>query len=417
MPEASPSLAPAAAAEKTSAAAAGVAHSAVLSGQQRRRVLALAIAGHFVTDLAQGALPALITHFVADAGWTYAMGTSLILAANVGSSVLQPLFGWWSDKRPASWLVGAGAMLAALGAALASGLTDYTTVLAILAVAGVGIAAFHPEGARWVYRAEPGSAKAMSWFAAGGNLGFACGPVYTTWVLTMGQPAAMGLLLLPALLLLGVLAWQREALAPLGQVAHNARAMAGERDDWFQFGLLSAGVFFRAIAFTGLMTFIPLHWLRDFHMNKAEASFAAATFLMAGVMGTFLGGWASERFSRKGFVVVALTAATVLQVVLLQVESPRLAALLILPIGLSFYSPFSILVAFGQRYLPRHVGVASGVTLGLGVAVGGTVAPLLGRLADSQGIPAAMAMIAAMTLGSLVLTFPLRDPFLPQRGK
>src|SRR6266576_2442788 len=105
--------------------------------------------GHLATDFANGALPALLPFFVDKFALSYTLAAAVILASAVSSSIVQPLFGLWSDRRGAIWLLPAGVALAGIGIALAAVAPSYWLVLVFVVVSGFGVAAFHPEGSKF----------------------------------------------------------------------------------------------------------------------------------------------------------------------------------------------------------------------------------------------------------------------------
>src|SRR5690606_10428532 len=130
------------------------------------------------TDLNQGGMPALLPRLKEDYGLTYAQLGVVLLVLNITSSLIQPLFGYWSDKRPQGWLVAFGPLVAAAGLALVGFARSDEGVLLAAVLCGIGVALFHPEGARAARGVAGGQrATAMSIFSVGGNLGFALGPV------------------------------------------------------------------------------------------------------------------------------------------------------------------------------------------------------------------------------------------------
>src|SRR5690349_19491626 len=150
------------------------------SNWTRMRVWATA---HAVDDLYQGLVPATVPYFVLERDFSYAAASGLALAATVGSAVPQLLVGWIADKRGLSWLSPAGLALAAVGFGLAGVAHTYAAVWLLLLLSGLGVAMFHPPAGRDA-RVEAGeSAAAMSYFAAGGSVGFFLGPTLATPVL------------------------------------------------------------------------------------------------------------------------------------------------------------------------------------------------------------------------------------------
>src|SRR5438094_3022650 len=151
--------------------------------------MALLSSGHLATDFANGALPALLPYLKDRFSLSYTAVGGVILASQASSSLIQPLFGLWSDRRGAMWLLPAGVALAGIGIALAADAPSYWLVVLLVLVSGVGVAAFHPEGSKFAaYASGRKRASGMAWFSIGGNLGFALGPVATTALV-----AALGL--------------------------------------------------------------------------------------------------------------------------------------------------------------------------------------------------------------------------------
>src|SRR5207244_9512311 len=145
--------------------------------------------GHLATDLANGALPALLPFFVDKFALSYTLAAAVILASAVSSSIVQPLFGLWSDRRGAMWLLPAGVALAGIGIALAADAPTYWLVVVLVLISGIGVAAFHPEGSKFAaFVSGRKRASGMAWFSLGGNVGFALGPIATTALV-----AALGL--------------------------------------------------------------------------------------------------------------------------------------------------------------------------------------------------------------------------------
>lgn len=375
----------------------------------RRRAITLLAAAHLFDDVNQGVIPALLPFFIAERGFTIAAAAGLVFASNVASSVLQPLFGLLADRRSLPWLVPCGLLLAGLGVALAGLAPTYALVLAAAAVTGIGVAAFHPEAARQVYLSSGARrATAMSFFAVGGNLGFAIGPALATPLQLRFGLRGTVLLVFPALAMALVLLRTGSAAAATSHAIPLDDSSGSEPDRWWPFLRLSAPVICRAIVFYGLNTFIPLYWIQSYGASKAAGATALTLMLSAGVAGTLLGGWLADRFGRRVVVLVSMLALVPLIWEFVATPSRTLALVLLVPIGLALYAPFSVMTVMGQEYLPGRVGTASGLTIGLAVTLGGLAAPLLGRLADLHGVRAALStLVAVPVVGALAtLTLP-----------
>ena len=373
----------------------------------RRRSIAMLATAHLFDDVNQGVIPALLPFFIAERGFTIAAAAGLVFASNIASSVLQPLFGVLADRRSMPWLVPLGLLLAGTGVALAGLAPTYALVLAAAAVTGIGVAAFHPEAARQIYTLSgERRATAMSFFAVGGNLGFAIGPaVATPLQVALGLRGTI-LLVLPALAMSLILV--RAGLRDASQRAPvPERRPVSKPDRWAAFARLSAPVLARAIVFYGLNTFIPLYWIRVFGASKAGGGAALTLMLGSGVAGTLAGGWLADRFGRRVVVLVSMLALCPLMAGFVGATSRGAALALLVPIGLALYAPFSVMTVMGQEYLPGRVGTASGLTIGLAVTLGGLAAPLLGRFADLHGVKAAVALLVLVPLAGAAATLTL----------
>jgi FSR family fosmidomycin resistance protein-like MFS transporter len=375
----------------------------------KKRPIALLSAAHLCDDVNQGVIPALIPFFVTDRGYTIAAAAGLVFASNVTSSVLQPLFGLFADRRSAPWLVPVGLFFAGAGIAAAGLAPTYPLVLAAAAVTGIGVAAFHPEAARQIYLVSgERRAVAMSLFAVGGNLGFAVGPVLATPLQLRFGLRGTALLVIPAVLMSTVIA----IALGRGTVGSPKRASSPriefEKDRWGAFGRLTGPVLCRAIVFYGLNTFIPLYWIHVFRASKSAGAAALTTMLASGLVGTITGGWLADRFGRRVVVFVSMVALFPLLSIFVATSSRGLAFILLVPIGLALYAPFSVMTVMGQEYLPGRVGTASGLTIGLAVTLGGFAAPLLGRVADLYGVRSAVFLLVLVPLAgaAVALTLP-----------
>ena len=379
----------------------------------KKRAIALLAAAHLFDDVNQGVIPALIPFFISERGFTIAAAAGLVFASNVSSSVLQPLFGALADRKSTPWLVPAGLFLAGAGVAAAGLAPTYLLVLLCAGATGIGVAAFHPEAARQVYlQSRAKRATAMSFFATGGNLGFAIGPAIATPIQIALGLRGTALLVIPALAMALVLVRSGPMRTVAASRPHAAKP--GEADRWSAFARLSGPVLCRAIVFYALNTFIPLYWIREFSASKAAGGAALTLMLSSGVAGTLAGGWLADRFGRRIVVLGSMLLLFPLLLAFVSTHSAALAVALMVPIGLFLYAPFSVMTVLAQEYLPGRVGTASGLTIGLAVTLGGLAAPVLGRIADLHGVRAAVSSVALVPLlgAAFAMTLPreFRDP-------
>jgi len=364
--------------------------------------------GHLATDFANGALPALLPFFVEKFALSYTLAAAVVLASAVSSSIVQPLFGLWSDRRGAIWLLPGGVALAGIGIALASVAPSYWLVLVFVVVSGLGVAAFHPEGSKFAaFAGGRRRASAMSLFSIGGNLGFGLGPtVATPLVLAFGLTGGL-LLSVPCL----AVALALLVLAPfLGSFAPDrGRQLESDEPDRLGALLLLLGVIaFRSVAWFGLITFVPL-WEVSLGHSKAHGNHLLSLMLLAGGVGTLAAGPLADRFGRRP-VLLACCAATAPLILVFVIVGGVPGAIALAGIGISVIATFGVTMVMSQEYLPRHIGMASGLSVGLSIGLGGVGAVVLGAVADSIDLRAAMYVAAGAAAAALAARLPSSRP-------
>lgn len=394
---------------------------AVSSRRRVRRVVGVLAATHLVDDFYQGTVPVLLPLFAAARGYTGLAAGGLMFAATFLSSLLQPAFGALSDRHRMRWLVGGGMLLAGVGIGLCGLVDSYLYTWVVIAAAGVGVAAFHPEAARTTREAAGSSAQAMSWFSVGGNVGIALAPVAAAPLLARTGLGGTPLLAGPAVLLAGALALgatrRRRTYPPRppGRTAAPADRAdpspegAGRGNDWRRFGWLITVVVARSIGYVGVTTFLVLYLQHQFHLSLTAAAPALTVLTGVGAVGTVLGGWLADRCGRTHTLRGGYALATAGLIGLVLAPSPALAYTAVVATGLGLYLPFAVHTTLGQDYLPGRVATASGLTTGLAISAGGLLAPALGLLADTHGRHLVLTVLIAAPVLALLATLRLSD--------
>lgn len=373
----------------------------------RRTHITLLALGHACVDVYQGSVAALIPYFVVERAYTYAAASTLVLAASLASSVVQPIFGALADRWSMPWVLPVSTVVGGTGIAVSGIVHDEVFTLVSIAITGVGVAAYHPESARTARKVSQGSHTGMAWFSTGGNIGFALAPLLVVSTVGGGGLDRAPLLILPALvgaaLTLPVLTAIRRTSGP------RPTPTAPVEDDVRSFMLMTLAVTTRSIAFVGLSTFIALFAQQRTGGGAAAGTLALFVLYCGGVVGSLLGGslaghWGRVVTARRAYLLAAAAIAGVIWV-----PAPAMHVFIALA-SIGLYVPFSLQVTLGQDYLASRVGTASGVTLGLTVSVGGVVSPFLGRLADVSSLQAALMPLVLMPLLSWAFFCRLRDP-------
>jgi MFS transporter, FSR family, fosmidomycin resistance protein len=377
-----------------------------------KRRLATLSAGHGAVDLSQGAVPALLPFLIAARGMSLGSATALLTAATIGSSIVQPLFGLWADRLATPLLLPGGLALAGIGLGAVGWCDSYVLLALALFVSGLGVAAFHPEGARLAGAASGDErATGMSYFSVGGNLGFALGPLLAAPIVGLAGLHATPLLAIPGVAMAVVTARRLKGLAGATALPehHDAEPKTTPPAAWWPFTRLVTAAVSRTAAFFALQAFIPVWVIHHLGGSSGGGDAILAVMLVFGALGTLIGGRCADRFGRRSVLVTAMAPLAVLLLILPHVGLIPFIVVVAL-VGLAVDGPFSTTVVLGQEYLPGRHGLASGITLGLAIGIGGLIAAGLGALADATSLATTLAILPAFALLALASAVSLPEP-------
>ena len=374
-----------------------------------RRAMGVLSSGHLFTDLNQGAVAALLPFLISERGLSLAAAGALVFAATVSSSLVQPLFGIFSDRNPIPALMPLGVLLAGIGMALVGVAPSYPLIFASVVVSGIGVAAFHPEAARFAnYVSGARRARGMSFFSVGGNAGFALGPIVATpLVLAFGLPGTL-FLALPAALMAGVMFAESPRMLRLApeEAPNGSQEVEALPESWGPFAVMIAVVAVRSFVYFGLVAFVASYYERVHGASAALGNVALTVMLAAGAVGTLFMGPLADRFGRKAVLAWSMLVLPPL-VLAFTFVGPYPGMVMLALVGAATVGTFGVTVVMGQEYLPGRIGLAAGLTMGLSIGLGGIGAPLLGLLADAGGLKTTMLAIAALPVVGLVLALTL----------
>jgi FSR family fosmidomycin resistance protein-like MFS transporter len=374
------------------------------------KLIGLLALGHFVIDVTQGSLPAVLPFVRQMHALSYAQVAMIVLAGNITSSIIQPLFGYLSDQIARRWILPMSVFVAGAGMGLIGLTTGYGGVLALVVVMGLGVAAWHPEGYRTAtVVAGDRKATALSWFSLGGNVGIATGPPLMTFlIVAFGAPGTLGLLV-PAALVGGLLLAALPMLAREVTAPRVTRARATGANMPRAMALLILVVSVRAWASLGFTTFVPFYYVDTLGADPRLVGVLLFVFLGAGALGTVIAGPIADRVGARTFMQWVLLAALPFGVLFLLSSGP-LAFVMLGLFGGVLTSSFSVSIVLGQAYLPRNAGMASGLIVGFAIGVGGAGVTALGWVADRWGVPVALWISALTPLAAFALTRLLPAP-------
>ncbi|MQP32039.1 MFS transporter [Rhodococcus erythropolis] len=371
---------------------------------------------HVVNDLYQGAVPALLPFMMLERGYSYSAVAGITLAATGLSSVVQPAFGMLVDRKSRNWLVPTGFVTAATGIVVAAMSTTYIVTWLAIALAGIGIAAYHPPATNLARAAGGHSQKAMSVFSVGGTLGASLAPPFVT--LVVGSLGLSGGYLLAVPAVVAAIWWivAQARSAGTGTDAESAQSLSSQlaangpvSDDWRSFTRLVLVTVCWSIPYVTTLSLVSPYVLNGLNGSSSSAAIVLSSFTLAGAAGTLLGGVLADRRGRRASIRLGYLLAVPSLALLAAAPNVVIAELGIVCLGFAMFLPFAPQVTLAQDYLPNRPGTASGVTLGLAMSVGGIASPLFGYLADHFGPRMAIGATTAVLLVGAVIAFTLRD--------
>ena len=368
---------------------------------------------HCINDFGQGSLAALIPFFIANFGLNYYQSASIIFCNTVVASVAQPVLGYVADRWRVPWFIPVGFTVTLVSISAIAIATSYEMILALSLIAGIGAALFHPEAALLVNRTQSNElGNAMGRFAVGGSAGFALGPLLAGGVYVFG---GQFLWLFTVIALIGVLLYvyaftgSTDADA-VSESKSSVKSATTGTNDWASFGKLFFVIASRSILFSVLSIFIPILYITVINGEASASSLALTMYFAMGAVLTYMGGALSDKL---GFLkTVRLGNLIFLPSVLVFIFVPNIWGFFgaMIPMAFGVFSQYGPITVLGQKYLAKNAGFASGITLGLGITLGGLVAPYVGHLADIYDVQTALMTLIPVGLMGLFMSFWLKEP-------
>lgn len=376
------------------------------------KVLLLLSCGHMVVDTYQGALPAILPFLKENLGLSYTVTGAILIVANIASSIVQPLFGFLSDRKEKAFLLPLGVFLAGAGFALVSTTQSYPLILVLVAVSGLGIAAYHPEGFKTArFFTGDRMATGMSVFSVGGNCGMALGPILALSIVHYRGFSSLPWMIVLSSTFTAVIIVFRKLVAIPQTEAPVIRKDNGKRPRGTRraFLTLVCVVIMRTWTQLGLMTYIPFYYINILKGDPVFAGRMVSLLLVGGAIGTLTGAPLADRWGHRFWLRFSMLG-TGLLFPLLFIAKGTMLLIVITVLGTILISTFSVTVVMGQNLLPGSLGVASGLLVGFAIGAGGIGVTLLGMIADHFGVYVALQCIGVLPLAGFILSLMLRYP-------
>lgn len=378
------------------------------------KILLILSLGHLVTDIYQGALPAILPFLKDNLSLSYTMTGVILMAANFTSSLIQPLFGFISDKQEKALLLPIGCLCAGIGFSLLSLPSSYIFVLMLVVISGFGIASYHPEGYKTAhFFTGEKRVTGMAIFSVGGNLGFALGPIISIYIIKYMGFSSLPYIIIPSILFTAIIIFYLQEISPINirtDVTVKKEITSEQpKGIYIALSIVIAVVIMRSWIQMGLMTYIPFYYINHLKGDPIYAGKLVFVFLLGGVLGTLGGAPLADRWGHKLYLTLSMFLTTLVLPLIFIIEGNMLFIILGL-LGMICISTFTVTVVMAQQLLPKNLGIASGLMVGFAIGAGGICVTLLGVVADQYGVPYALKSITILPFIGFILSVILKYP-------
>jgi FSR family fosmidomycin resistance protein-like MFS transporter len=377
-------------------------------------VLAAISFSHLLNDTIQSLVPAIYPLLKSAFALSFAQVGLMTLTLQLTASLLQPVVGLYTDRRPTPYSLVVGMGFSLVGLLLLAIAPTFPTLLIAAAMMGIGSSVFHPESSRVARMASGGRhGLAQSLFQVGGNLGSSFGPLLGAFLVApRGQRsiAWCSLLALAAMIVLWRIGnWSRTRTASVAapkSVSHERATELTTRQVQWSIAILGALIFSKYFYLAGLTSYYTFYLISKFHVPVQTAQIELFLFLAAVAAGTILGGPVGDRFGAK-YVIWGSILGVLPFTLTLPYANAFWTPVLTVIIGLILASAFSAILVYAQELVPGRVGLISGIFFGFAFGMGGLGAAVLGGLADRIGIESVYRLCAFLpAIGVLAWFLP-----------
>ena len=371
---------------------------------------------HFLNDTIQSLILAIYPLFKTEFSLSFGQIGLITLVFQCTASLLQPVVGYYTDRRPKPFSLPLGMACTLTGLLTLSMASQFPVVLLAAALIGSGSAVFHPESARVARMASGGRhGLAQSIFQVGGNAGSATGPLLAAWiVLPYGQRsiAFFSLLaLLAMIVLIGVGRWYSQRQRQPAKTPISSGHALPRRKVMQTLAVLLALIFSKFFYMASINSYLIFYLMQQYGLDTRTAQYHLFYFLASVAAGALLGGPIGDRIGRKRVIWISILGVAPFTLALPYVGVGPSAVLSVI-IGFMLASAFPAILVYAQELFPARIGTVSGLFFGLAFGLAGIGAGVLGELADAHGIVAVYRLCAFLPLIGLLAAFlpDLRHP-------
>lgn len=362
---------------------------------------------HMLNDMIQSLILAIYPILKHDFQLNFAQIGLITLTYQLTASLLQPLVGMVTDRRPMPYSLPVGMGFTLCGLLLLATAPNFPALLVAAALVGTGSSVFHPESSRVARMASGGRhGLAQSLFQVGGNTGSSLGPLLAAWIIVPHGRGSVAWFSLAALLAIVVLLqvgrWYGQHHVVRGKAtARRSAAALSHRQVFAALAILGLLIFSKYFYLTSLSSYYTFYLIHKFGVSVQSAQVHLFVFLFAVAAGSLIGGPVGDRIGRKWVIWVSILGVAPFTLLLPHANLLWTGVLTVI-IGLVLASAFSAILVYAQELVPGRVGMVSGLFFGLAFGMGGIGAAVLGGLADAHGIEYVYRLCAYLPLMGLI---------------
>ncbi len=367
---------------------------------------------HLLNDTIQSLIPAIYPIVKTNFHLNFSQIGLITLTFQLSASLLQPLVGMYTDRRPKPFSLSTSMVFTLIGLISMSQAGNFHVLLISVALIGIGSSIFHPEASKVAYMASGGKrGLAQSIFQVGGNAGSSLGPLLAALIIVpMGQTSIGWFSILPLIALMVLIfvgRWYKLNLNAFKikiQKPDKDNQHISKRKIVFSILILIILIFSKYFYLASMVSYLTFYMIEKFHVSVQHAQISLFIFAFAVAAGTLLGGPLGDRFGRKyviWFSILGVAPFTLL----LPHANLFWTVILTVIIGVVLASAFSAILVYAQELMPGKIGLISGLFFGFAFGMGGLGSALLGILADHKGIIYVYQVCAFLPLIGLLTGF------------
>ena len=369
---------------------------------------------HLLNDTIQSLIPAIYPLVKDSFSLSFTQIGLITLVFQLSSSLLQPVVGVLTDRRPYPYALPIGMGFSLVGLLLLAFAPSYTLLLVSVAMVGVGSSVFHPEASRMAYVASGGRRGfAQSLFQVGGNFGSAIGPLLAAALIApFGQynVAWFSIAAMVAIVILYRIGkWYkpksiRNYILRKNKVVTVAQQTLPRSTVIVSIVVLLVLIFSKYFYLASLTSYYTFYLIEKFGVSVQQSQIYLFVFLFAVAAGTMIGGPLGDRIGRKYVIWLSILGASPFTLAL-PYANLLWTVVLSFVIGVIIASAFSAILVYAQELLPGNVGMVSGLFFGFAFGMGGIGSAVLGKVADTRGIDYVYHLCAFLPLIGIAAAF------------